>query len=185
MERFVPISNPPANLKFPSDLSERIRIDKEKSRLVHQGFMSKAEFDRLCARKAMTGSSYYRPSASRGAVHDFVHPTRGPRRACSLGGSRGVRIRLCGLVFSKPWEGCAIADARSHVNRPTRTWAAFQVSLRDTEDAAFPRLTRQAAPPAACWDCGFGGLRLGLRVQYGLLHAVIRPWQSPHRSRNT
>jgi hypothetical protein len=49
VERFVPISNPPPNLKFPPDLCDRIRLDAENRRLIHEGFMSKAEFDRLCA----------------------------------------------------------------------------------------------------------------------------------------
>jgi hypothetical protein len=41
--------NLPAGLTFPPDLSDRIRYDGERRRLVFQGVMSKAEFDRLSA----------------------------------------------------------------------------------------------------------------------------------------
>jgi hypothetical protein len=37
----------PAGVDFPDDLKLRIRYDPVRHRLVHQGFMSKVEFDHL------------------------------------------------------------------------------------------------------------------------------------------
>jgi len=48
VEHFVTIDRIPDGLEFPSDLKDRFRFDAAKRRLVFQGFMSKAEFDRLC-----------------------------------------------------------------------------------------------------------------------------------------
>lgn len=49
LEHFVTIPKLPAGLVFPKDLAERIRHDADRGRLVHRGFMSKADFDRLSA----------------------------------------------------------------------------------------------------------------------------------------
>ena len=48
MERFVPVQRWPEGLDFPEDLKDRISYDPARGRLVHRGFMSKTEFDRLC-----------------------------------------------------------------------------------------------------------------------------------------
>jgi hypothetical protein len=48
MEHFVKMTSLPPGLTFPPDLSDRIRFEAASQRLVFRGFMSKAEFDRLC-----------------------------------------------------------------------------------------------------------------------------------------
>jgi hypothetical protein len=47
MEHAVHLERIPPNLQFPPEFHERLQFDTETHRLVHQGFMSKAEFDRL------------------------------------------------------------------------------------------------------------------------------------------
>ena len=48
MDHFVLLERPPANLEFPPEYRDRIAYDPASKRLSHRGFMSKAEFDRLC-----------------------------------------------------------------------------------------------------------------------------------------
>ncbi len=48
MEQFAAMPRKPKGFCFPADLADRIRYDEDKKRLVYRGFMSKAEFDRLC-----------------------------------------------------------------------------------------------------------------------------------------
>jgi len=48
VEHFVTMPSLPPGLKFPADLSDRLRHDPATGRLIHKGFMSKADFDRLC-----------------------------------------------------------------------------------------------------------------------------------------
>ena len=48
MEHFVNMPDFPERLQFPPDLSDRIRYDTARKRLVYDGFMSKTDFDRLC-----------------------------------------------------------------------------------------------------------------------------------------
>jgi hypothetical protein len=48
VEHFVRMASLPPGLVFPPDLSDRIRYDAGSQRLIHRGFMSKADFDRLC-----------------------------------------------------------------------------------------------------------------------------------------
>ncbi len=47
MEHFVTVTKLPAELSFPSEYSDKIHYDAERKRLVFQGVMSKADFDRL------------------------------------------------------------------------------------------------------------------------------------------
>jgi hypothetical protein len=47
MDHFVTLNRLPEGVQFPPELSDRIRYDGSSCRLVFQGFMSKAEFDRL------------------------------------------------------------------------------------------------------------------------------------------
>lgn len=49
MDHFVILGSLPPGLQFPADLKDRIRFDATAHRLYFRGFMSKAEFDRLCA----------------------------------------------------------------------------------------------------------------------------------------
>ncbi len=49
MEHAVKLSAFPADLRFPPDLSEKIRYDESTRRLVFQGPMWKAQYDRLVA----------------------------------------------------------------------------------------------------------------------------------------
>jgi hypothetical protein len=48
VERSVPIQRWPEGLDFPAEIKDRIQYDPTRGRLVHHGFMSKSEFDRLC-----------------------------------------------------------------------------------------------------------------------------------------
>ena len=48
MDHFVTMDRLPDGLEFPPDLKDRIWFDAVKRRLVFRGFMSKADFDRLC-----------------------------------------------------------------------------------------------------------------------------------------
>jgi hypothetical protein len=48
VEHFVTMASLPPGLEFPPELSDRIRYDAAKRRLVYRGFMSKVDFDRLC-----------------------------------------------------------------------------------------------------------------------------------------
>lgn len=47
MDHFVKLESLPPGLRFPADLADRISFDPGRSRLIHHGFMSKADFDRL------------------------------------------------------------------------------------------------------------------------------------------
>jgi len=49
MEHFVNLHSLPEGLRFPADLQARIRFDAERKRLVYQGQMWKAHYDRLVA----------------------------------------------------------------------------------------------------------------------------------------
>jgi hypothetical protein len=49
MDHFVAMARLPEGLTFPAEFQGKIQYDAERHRLVYHGFMSKAEFDRLCA----------------------------------------------------------------------------------------------------------------------------------------
>jgi DUF1365 family protein len=49
MDHFVPLERLPDGLRFPPELGDRVHYDAEHHRLVYRGFMSKVDFDRLCA----------------------------------------------------------------------------------------------------------------------------------------
>jgi hypothetical protein len=59
MDHFVPVEALPKGLVFPPDLADRIRYDPATKRLSYRGFMSKADFDRLC--KLHDDWAYRRP----------------------------------------------------------------------------------------------------------------------------
>ena len=59
MEHCVKMPELPTGVAFPDDLAGRVRHDPEKGRLVFDGFMSKADFDRLC--RLSDDWSYRRP----------------------------------------------------------------------------------------------------------------------------
>jgi hypothetical protein len=48
MDHFVKLERLPEGIEFPPHLSERIHFDASARRLVYRGYMSKADFDRLC-----------------------------------------------------------------------------------------------------------------------------------------
>ncbi|MDR3635137.1 MAG: hypothetical protein P4L84_15140 [Isosphaeraceae bacterium] len=48
MDHFVTLDRLPPELQFPPDLNDRIQFDADSRRLYFRGFMSKADFDRLC-----------------------------------------------------------------------------------------------------------------------------------------
>jgi hypothetical protein len=47
MDHFVPMEKVPEGFVFPADMKDRFWFDAEHRRLVHRGFMSKTDFDRL------------------------------------------------------------------------------------------------------------------------------------------
>ena len=47
MEHFVPMSTVPPGFDIPAEFADRLYFDPDGHRLVHRGFMSQAEFDRL------------------------------------------------------------------------------------------------------------------------------------------
>jgi hypothetical protein len=47
MDHFVCLERIPPNLQFPAEFQDRLRYDAGARRLIHRGFMSKAEFDQL------------------------------------------------------------------------------------------------------------------------------------------
>jgi hypothetical protein len=83
MEHFVGLESLPSGLTFPPEFCSRLRFEPETKPLVHVGFMSKAEFDRLCQ---LSGDWAYRRSLEelfrRCAVDDEPKP-RGIRRLVS------------------------------------------------------------------------------------------------------
>jgi hypothetical protein len=48
VDHFVTLERLPEPLEFPADLKDRIRIDAQSKRLYFRGYMSKADFDRIC-----------------------------------------------------------------------------------------------------------------------------------------
>ena len=48
MDHFVTLERLPEQLEFPADLKDRIRFDTQSKRLYFRGYMSKADFDRIC-----------------------------------------------------------------------------------------------------------------------------------------
>ncbi len=48
LDHFVTLERLPEGLEFPADLNDRIRIDAQSKRLYFRGYMSKADFDRIC-----------------------------------------------------------------------------------------------------------------------------------------
>jgi hypothetical protein len=48
MDHFVKLDRLPEGYEFPADLNDRIFFDAAAHKLVYRGYMSKADFDRLC-----------------------------------------------------------------------------------------------------------------------------------------
>jgi len=48
MDHFVKLDKLPDGYEFPAKMKDRISFDSEKHILVFRGYMSKAEFDRMC-----------------------------------------------------------------------------------------------------------------------------------------
>jgi hypothetical protein len=48
MDHFVIVDRLPGDFNIPADLGERLRFDAQSKRLYFRGYMSKADFDRLC-----------------------------------------------------------------------------------------------------------------------------------------
>lgn len=88
MEHFVKMDALPAGLTFPIELRDRIQFDRPSRRLKFQGFMSKAEFDRLCR---LSDDWNYR----RG-LEDLFRQCL-PESSAPSGGLRAVLTSLTGL----------------------------------------------------------------------------------------
>lgn len=48
MDHFVSVDRLPADFSIPDDLGDRLSFDPQARKLHFQGYMSKADFDRLC-----------------------------------------------------------------------------------------------------------------------------------------
>jgi hypothetical protein len=48
MDHFVKLDRMPDGFEFPPEIKDRIEFDLDRHILVFRGYMSKAEFDRLC-----------------------------------------------------------------------------------------------------------------------------------------
>ncbi|MDB5350858.1 MAG: hypothetical protein JWN86_2105 [Planctomycetota bacterium] len=48
MEHYVAIDQLPKGFRIPKDFQDRLRFEPATGRLIHVGFMGKADFDRLC-----------------------------------------------------------------------------------------------------------------------------------------
>jgi hypothetical protein len=48
MDHFVGVDKLPPDFAIPADLGDRLRFDAQAHRLYFRGYMSKADFDRLC-----------------------------------------------------------------------------------------------------------------------------------------
>ena len=48
MDHFVSLERLPEGMEFPADLKDRIRFDTQSKKLYYHGYMSKADFDRIC-----------------------------------------------------------------------------------------------------------------------------------------
>jgi hypothetical protein len=48
MDHFVTVDRLPADFNIPADLGDRLRFDPQAKKLHFRGYMSKADFDRLC-----------------------------------------------------------------------------------------------------------------------------------------
>jgi hypothetical protein len=48
MDHFVTLDKLPADFTIPADLGDRLRFDAQAHKLSFRGYMSKADFDRLC-----------------------------------------------------------------------------------------------------------------------------------------
>lgn len=83
MDYFVGLEKLPDGLEFPPALRDRIRYDAAARRLVYHGFMSKADFDRLC--QLSEDWSYRRQLEElfRKSTSDGDPPPRGLRRVIS------------------------------------------------------------------------------------------------------
>jgi hypothetical protein len=90
MDHFVTLERLPDGLTFPPDLGDRISYDPATRRLAYRGFMSKAEFDRLCQLSNDWG--YRRPLEElfRLCVPPEPTPPRGLRRIRRLLSSLGL-----------------------------------------------------------------------------------------------
>lgn len=49
MDHFITVDHLPDGFSIPNDLKEKLEYEPEARRLVHHGFMSKEEYDRLVA----------------------------------------------------------------------------------------------------------------------------------------
>ncbi len=48
MDHFVELDRLPEGFAIPEDCRDRLRFEPQSRRLLHSGFMSKADYDRLC-----------------------------------------------------------------------------------------------------------------------------------------
>ena len=85
MDHFVTLARLPARLRFPAEFEGRISHDPALGRLVFRGFMSKAEFDRLCDLSDDWGYRRQLEELFRQCTPDDAAPERGfTRKVASL-----------------------------------------------------------------------------------------------------
>ena len=85
MDHFVTLGRFPEGLRFPAEFDGRIDYDSARRRLVFRGFMSKAEFDRLCDLSDDWGYRRQLEELFRQCTPDEAVPARGfTRKVASL-----------------------------------------------------------------------------------------------------
>ena len=88
MDHFVKLDRLPDGYEFPADLKDRILFDAAAHKLVFRGYMSKADFDRLCQPTRDWGFRRALEDLFRECVPEVESPSPGGR------GLLGVFARL-------------------------------------------------------------------------------------------
>jgi hypothetical protein len=80
MDHFVKLDRLPEGYEFPADLKDRIFFDAAAHKLVYRGYMSKADFDRLCQPTRDWGYRRALEDLFRECVPEVESPSQGGRR---------------------------------------------------------------------------------------------------------
>jgi hypothetical protein len=96
MTRSVSLEQLPAGLEFPADILHRIRYDSSRRQLAFDGFMSKADFDRLA--RLHRDIQYQRALEQRFRICTLEPPATSKKSHLWLWCSAGVAAAL--LLFA-------------------------------------------------------------------------------------
>ena len=80
MDHFVKLDRLPDGYEFPADLKDRIFFDAAAHKLIFRGYMSKADFDRLCQPTRDWGFRRALEDLFRECVPEVASPAQGGRR---------------------------------------------------------------------------------------------------------